>query len=110
MTTGNVLGLVGGVIGSMVGQPAIGYAFGSALGNAIDPPEGQNQHRQGPRYQDLKIQSSAYGQVIPIIYGTIRKAGNIIWGDDVTEVETESESDAGGGKGGGGGNTVTTTT
>jgi len=57
--------------------------------------------QEGPRMDDLKIQTSTFGAPIPIVYGTTRIAGNIIWGTDYTE-HTKTESASSGGKGGGG--------
>jgi hypothetical protein len=52
---------------------------------------------EGPRLTDLKVQSSAYGNLIPIVYGTVRIAGNIIWAPPL--IETRHEENVGG-KGG----------
>jgi hypothetical protein len=67
------------------------------LGNLLSPQEGPTQ--EGPRLTDLRAQSSAYGQAVPITYGTVRVAGNIIWSTDIQE--TRNEEEVGGGKGGG---------
>ncbi len=65
--------------------------------------------QEGPRLDDLKLQASTYGSAIPQVYGTVRIAGNIIWGTNFVEhVKTETSSS--GGKGGGGGGSSTTTT
>lgn len=62
-----------------------------------------------PRIAGLQLQTSAYGRVIPIIYGTQRVAGNIFWYDDfVATPHTETQS-SGGGKGGGGVTSTNTT-
>lgn len=97
--------ILGGIAGFFLGGPAgavqgaqIGYAVGSALG-------AEGQSIQGPRLQDLKVQSSAYGKDIPIVYGSARMSGNIIWGLPLRETATEEDQ----GKGGGG-STVTTYT
>ena len=85
-----------GAIGSYFGGP-IGGMIGSAIGAMIDykpPPD-----VEGPRLTDLKVTSSAYGSVIPILYGTARLNGNVIWSTDIIETKNEEEF---GGKGGGG--------
>jgi hypothetical protein len=92
--------LVGGVIGAgigffMGGNIAMGWAIGSAIGGAIAP--GSLPDKIGPRMSDLKPQSSEYGRPIPIVYGTIGLAGNVIWAAPITEVSTSTEE---GGKGG----------
>ena len=65
----------------------------------------------GPRLQDLRVQSSGYGSVIPRVYGKARLSGNVIWmrGFD-EETRTQTQTVGGGGKGGGGGGRQTTTT
>ena len=66
----------------MVGSYLGGYLEGGA-------------HNEGPRINDKSVQASTYGIPIPIIYGTTRVAGNIIWAEDLREVPNDS-----GGKGG----------
>lgn len=68
---------------------------GGALDNAIfgGPPK-----IHGPRLSELSVQTSTYGKTIPIMYGTARIAGNVIWARDIKEVATTSS--VGGGKGG----------
>jgi hypothetical protein len=88
------LGVIGGAIGYYVGGAAgasIGFTIGSAIGGALFPPKGPD----GPRLGDLTVQSSAYGQPIPIPYGSDRIAGNIIWAQKIQEHANEE-----GGKGG----------
>lgn len=60
-----------------------------------------------PLAATLHLQSSAYGQAIPIVYGLNRIAGNIIWYSDFRAVSifTATDSSASGGKGGGHGST-----
>jgi hypothetical protein len=91
-----VLGVAGGVAGFVLsgGNPIaaqIGFSLGAAAGGILFPPKGPD----GPRLHDLSVQSSAYGQAIPIPYGTDRIAGNIIWAQKIQEHANEQ-----GGKGG----------
>lgn len=91
--TSLVLGLAGAVVGFYLGGPtgaALGWSLGSAVGNYIDPAK-----TTGPRLSDLHLQGSSYGAPIPIVYGTIRIAGNVIWQTDLIEHSHEE-----GGKGG----------
>jgi hypothetical protein len=99
----------GAVLGSAVGMPYLGFALGSMLGGVLFPQDGPpDQIQEGPRLHDLKVQSSAHGAMLPLVYGTVRIAGNVIWAADLEEqVVTESTS-ASGGKGGGGSVTSTT--
>jgi hypothetical protein len=79
-----------------VSTVALGYTTGSILGSMFFGPKAQSQ--QGPRLQDLSVQGSAYGNFIPITYGSIRVAGNIIWATDIVERKTTKK--VSGGKGG----------
>ena len=68
---------VGGIVGNMIAPGiggAIGFMAGTLLGNLLDPPK-----IEGPRLNDLKLQTSEYGRPIPILYGTMRMSGNCIW-------------------------------
>lgn len=53
----------------------------------------------------MRIQTSSYGAVIPLVYGKTRVSGNLIWYGDFTPIShtTTTSSGGGGGKGGGGG-------
>jgi len=45
------------------------------------------QTTEGPRLDDLQVQQSAYGTNIPLVYGTVRIAGNIIDASDFMETK-----------------------
>jgi hypothetical protein len=102
------LGLVGAGIGSAIGGTFLGVTatgWGWALGSMLGARLGQkNQSIEGPRLGDLSVQASTYGTMKPIIYGSMRVAGNVIYCTDKREV---SNSQTEGGKGG---PKVTTTT
>lgn len=89
------LGTVGAVIGSYFGPlgASIGWTLGSAIGGMLDPKK-----VEGPRLSDRKLHTSSYGEMVTIIFGTMRAAGNVFWignnGDLVEHTHTE------GGKGG----------
>lgn len=91
-----VIGAVEIVAGIYFENPSL-IAMGAAtiLGAALTP---KPPTQYGPRLQDLKMQVSTYGKFIPITYGAMRIAGNVIW--STPKIETTHES--GGGKGGGG--------
>lgn len=57
---------------------------------------------QGSRLADLAVQTSTYGKMIPVLYGTARMAGNIIWSRPIKETAVTTTHTASGGKGGGG--------
>ena len=93
--SGNTGQIVGGIVGAVVGyfaggNVAAGWAIGSSIGAALDP-----EKVEGPRLQDRKVQVSAYGVPIPILYGGDAGTGNIIWADEIKETATE-ESGKGG--------------
>jgi hypothetical protein len=87
------LGAVGAVVGNIllpgIGG-SIGWALGSALGSALFQPK-----VDGPRLNNLRLQTSQYGWFIPIVYGTVRVEGCVIWQTDLQE-----HSHTSGGKGG----------
>lgn len=96
-----VLGAVGAGIGGSIGgtflgmsATGIGWMLGSTLGNLVGQ-KGQNV--QGPRQSDLSVQASTYGAMLPVLRGTMRCAGNVIWSTPKQEVATTTEV---GGKGG----------
>ena len=68
--------------------------IGKALDNRLF---GSKQISEGTRLTDLQVQTSNHGDMIPLIYGTMRVAGNIIWSLPIQEVAHAQTS---GGKGG----------
>lgn len=107
-----VLSTVGASLGSAVGGSFGGYlagALGRAVGGMVDTAvfgSGALAGVEGPRLNDLAVQTSTYGRMVPLVYGTVRIAGNVIWSRPIRErITTTTQS--GGGKGGGG---VTQTT
>ena len=59
----------------------------------------------------LRVQTSSYGQVIPIVYGQNRISGRLIWSGDFTAIpHTSTQKTGGKGLGTGGGNAITNTT
>lgn len=88
-----VLGVAGAAIGSAIGGTwgaRIGYALGSSLGASMT----KLPDIESPRLNDLRVMSSTYGAPIPVIYGTNRIAGNIIWATKIKE--TKHSEDVGG--------------
>ncbi len=86
--------LILGTVGRALGGP-IGGLLGTFLGGSVDRAIfGSGPARDGPRLTDLAVQSSAYGQALPRIYGRMRVAGNVIWSSGIRE----SVQHAGGGK------------
>ena len=85
-------------------------AFWSAaltmLGGYIDSKLfGPHVTQEVGKMSDLQMQTASYGAPIPLILGTCRSTGNVIWSTKFVEhAKTETQ----GGKGGGGGVTTTT--
>ncbi len=71
-------------VGTLVGGP-IGGAIGSIIGQQIDKRLFAPKGRQGPRLNELAIQSSAYGSALPKLFGTNRVAGTVIWATNLKE-------------------------
>jgi len=114
-----ILSAAGSAVGGSIGGPPgafIGSRIGSFVGQQIDNKlfggGGGKVKIRGSRLSDLAVQSSAYGKMIPIIYGTVRIGGNIIWSRPIRETASTSTSSSGGagGKGGGGRVSQSTTT
>src|SRR5512134_2753324 len=95
--------VAGAAVGSLFGMPQLGWIAGAAIGGLLFPSKGPST--EGPRLGDLAVSSSAYGMPIPIIYGTMRVAGNMIWSSGLREVKKKQKT---GGKGGGGSTTTYT--
>ncbi len=94
-------------------NPFLGAAFQAGarfIGGQIDNlllGGAQGRSREGARLADLSVQSSTYGKMIPIVYGNVRIAGNVIWSRPIKEVATTTTTTQGG-KGGGGASSSTT--
>jgi hypothetical protein len=90
-----VLTIVGTAVGAMVGAPQLGFLIGSAAGQALFPT--QLPATEGPRLHDLRVQTASFGSPIPLVFGTVRIAGRLIWSSGLIETAHEEEE---GGKGG----------
>lgn len=104
-----ILSAAGTAAGAATGLPfgaALGSRLGRTLGGMVDSAifggGAKVRGPHGPRLADLGVQSSTYGKMIPLVYGTVRIGGNIIWSRPIKETIVTSTSSAGGGKGGGG--------
>ncbi|HEY4264707.1 MAG TPA: glycoside hydrolase TIM-barrel-like domain-containing protein [Micropepsaceae bacterium] len=99
--------LFGGSVGGIIGS-ALGALAGASIDNALFATHG-TANREGARLSDVSIQASTEGAAIPVIYGRVRVAGEIIWATRFKETAVTTSQSAGGGKGGGGGTTVVST-
>jgi hypothetical protein len=106
---GSTIGtIVGGVVGAVVGYftpigpllgASIGATLGGLIGGTVDYVTAGDQINRQESIAGLQVQTSAFGQPIPQIFGTYRVAGNIIFiGPKVVH---EHRTSQGGGKGGG---------
>jgi hypothetical protein len=92
LSTQQILGVVGGVVGAFFGYPQLGFVVGSLVGGLLTPGE----KTEGPRVDDLKVQVSTYGAGIPILRGTERAGGNVVWSTDKIETSTTETQGKGG--------------
>lgn len=81
-----------------------GWGIAGTLYGIVNPPDVPEQREA---LASLKIQKSMYGAMIPIVYGTCRTAGIVVWGTDMVPHPHRTES--GGGKDFGGGGQVSVT-
>lgn len=86
--------LVLSTVGSALFGP-VGGAIGALLGQQVDQEIFKPKGREGPRLNDLSLQTSSYGTPLPKVFGTMRVAGTVVWATDLKEDRTRE----GGGKG-----------
>ncbi|MDU9398022.1 phage tail protein [Pseudomonas sp. zfem003] len=103
-------GIIGAVVGFYVGGPAgalYGASLGMGVGGYLDPPKGPTV--QGPRLNDLSVQTSTYGAIVPNLYGVISVSPNLLWleKNSLKEIVKKKKQ---GGKGGGSSSTLKTYT
>ena len=97
--SGAATGLISGFVGGVVSGPVTKFA-NQQLRNIFT----DGKHSHGRRLSNFRVQSSAYGETIPVVYGTTRIAGNIIWSRPIQETATTTSQ---GGKGSSPGTTRT---
>lgn len=95
----SIAGVIAGGItlyftGGNFAAAAFAYTLAAGIESYVLAPD-----IQGPRLEDRKIQISTYGAQIPIVFGSFRLAGNVIWPRDF---EVQEHSTAQSSKGGGG--------
>ena len=100
------LGIAGASLTSAIGIGAsVGWLGGVIIGNLLFGQKVPTQ--EGSRLGDLSVQSSTYGKPVPLVYGTMRFAGNVIWSTSLKETRHVQHQSGGKGGGGGGGSQVT---
>lgn len=86
-----ILSSVGGAIGGAMGGPmgsAIGQGIGSSVGSEIDNEiffKKKYTPKIGSKLSEVTMQTATYGKMIPIVYGKVKLAGNIIWASKLKE-------------------------
>ena len=95
-----ILSSVGGALGSVLGPfgAIAGSYLGASLGSYVDDKVfGLNKlsHLTSYRLDDLSIQTSTYGKTIPIVFGSMRISGNIIWAMPIREVISNNSTSQG---------------
>lgn len=77
---------IGGSLAGPIGS-AIGQGIGSSLGSELDQQLFNKEKKAiiGPRINEITLQTASYGRMIPIIYGTVKIAGNIIWASEIKQ-------------------------
>lgn len=97
--------LAGFVGGSFFGQGALGAQLGWTMASYLSADTNMDSSQQ--TIADLRLQTAQYGIGIPIVIGSERVTGNIIWASEKVPYQTKSVM--GGGKGGGTSTTTTST-
>jgi hypothetical protein len=88
--------LILSTIGQALGGP-IGAAIGTLAGSVIDRKLlGGRGRGEGARLTDLSVQGAGYGWPLPLVYGTARVAGTLIWSTGL--IETRATQSVGSGK------------
>ncbi len=100
-----VLQYAGAALGTALGGPiggVIGRAAGAIAGSVIDQQLfGSATNREGPRLGSLRVMASEEGAPVPVVYGRMRIAGQVIWSSNLEEVaatSTQKTSSKGGSK------------
>jgi GTA TIM-barrel-like domain/Putative phage tail protein len=98
-----VLQYAGAALGTFLGGPLgglVGRAIGGIAGNMVDQRIfGSSTHHEGPQLGSLRVMSSEEGAPIPVVYGSMRIAGQVIWASNLEEVAnttTQKTSSKGG--------------
>lgn len=71
-------------LGTALGGP-IGGALGALAGQALDARLLSPKGRKGPRIDDVRVQLSSYGALVPRLFGRMRVAGTVIWASELKE-------------------------
>jgi hypothetical protein len=81
----SAFGMVGNILGGFVGGP-IGSAIGGMAGGMIGGMLFNKKAK--PMVADVQLMNSSYGKAIPIVWGTMRLPGNMIWQSEIQTSES----------------------
>ncbi len=87
--------IVGAGLGAALGSiiPGVGWQLGMSIGTVLGGLFVEKPKIEGARLTDLKASGATQAAAIPIVFGSVRIPGNIVWQPDLHE----SSSDQGGG-------------
>jgi hypothetical protein len=75
---------VGALASSSIGLgPSLGWMGGSFISSSLGGSK--TPLVEGPRLKDLTVQTSTYGHSIPLLWGSQKLAGNLIWTTGIRE-------------------------
>ena len=83
-----IAGPFGGFVGALAGRSVDARLFGSHSSRTVE----------GARLSDLSVQTASYGEAVPMVFGTMRLSGNVIWSNGLAETRHQ-DSESVGGKG-----------
>ena len=69
----------------------------------------KTESQQAPSYTSLRLQTASYGLVIPVVFGTTRITGNVIWYGDFRAIAHTQDQQGGKGAGSSGTSSVSYT-
>ncbi|WP_321397409.1 phage tail protein [Emcibacter sp.] len=81
-----IAGPFGGVVGALAGQGLDALIFGRHSARTVE----------GARLSDLSVQTASYGEPVPMVFGTTRLSGNLVWSSGLTETRHEDSQTVGG--------------
>lgn len=82
-------GIAGSALGAISSGAAVGLMVGQLAAAVLFPG---HTYSSGPRLQDTQVSSSAPGAPLPIIYGAVRMAGQIIWSTGIQETKSTTST------------------
>ncbi|MGK6324505.1 phage tail protein [Sphingomonas sp. DT-51] len=75
--------LILSTVGRAIGGP-IGGAIGGLVGHQLDRALFAPRRREGPRLTDLRVPTATYAAPLPLLFGTTRVSGSVIWSTEPT--------------------------